>query len=114
MYVTVNDEGRITATAEKREYLIDCAFEFDFPSDFDFDEIGEYLIKDGKLIHSESKERKLFKIENLKAQLMATDYVVIKSYEAKIAGKELDKDYSEIIKSREQWRREINQLEEAL
>lgn len=114
MYVTVNEEGRITAIAEKREYLIDGAFEFDFPSDFDFDEIGEYLIKDGELVYSESRERVLAKIESLKAKLLETDYVVAKISEASLIGGDVEAlvdQYSDIIKSRNKWRREINDLE---
>lgn len=113
MYVLTDETGRITATAEKKEYLLSDAFEYEFPEDFNFAEIGEYVIKNGELERVESHEARQERIANLKANLAETDYVVIKIAEAKLEGRELDKDYSGTISARKKWREEINELEES-
>lgn len=45
-----------------------------------------------------------------KQYLKETDYIVIKSYEYKLTGQELDKDYNSIFKKREQMRNVIRNL----
>lgn len=54
-------------------------------------------------------------ILELKAKLADTDYIIIKMSEYSISGTEIPEDdaarYAEIIKQREQWRTQINELE---
>lgn len=50
MYVSIDETGRICATTDVAEYA-EGMQEFDFPDDFDFTHIGDYLIKDGALVY---------------------------------------------------------------
>ena len=50
MFVSLDKDKRIIATAAKAEYLIN-AMEFDFPVGFQFSLQNEFLIVDGKLVH---------------------------------------------------------------
>ena len=50
MYVLTDETGRICATTDAAEYA-EGMQEFDFPDDFDFTHIGDYIIKDGTLIY---------------------------------------------------------------
>ena len=50
MYVLTDETGRICATTDVAEYA-EGMQEFDFPDDFDFTHIGDYLIKDGALVY---------------------------------------------------------------
>lgn len=50
MYVLTDETGRICATTDVAEYA-EGMQEFDFPDDFDFTHIGDYLIKDGELVY---------------------------------------------------------------
>lgn len=69
--------------------------------------------------HSEeeiAKTQRDNQISILKASLSATDYAVIKVYEAMVTGDALPDDeaerYAEVITQRRQWRSQINELEQ--
>lgn len=51
MFVQVNGDGRIYTVTSKSEYADESYIEFDFPEDFDFEKMTDYLIKDGALVH---------------------------------------------------------------
>lgn len=51
-------------------------------------------------------------IQELKAQLTADDYKVIKCYEASLLGEQLPYDISQIHRTRQELRAKINELEE--
>lgn len=114
MYVLTDENGRITATAEKKEYLSSDAFEFEFPTDFDFSTIGEYIVENGELKQSRSQESIKEEIGNYQAKLNTTDWVVIKINEAMIKGDDssaLSIKYADIIEERDIYRSKINELE---
>ena len=62
-----------------------------------------------------AENERLDKIDELKAKLAETDYVVIKIAESTSNGTELPEDdaerYADIMAQREQWRKEVNELE---
>lgn len=62
-----------------------------------------------------AENERLDKIDELKAKLAETDYVVIKIAEYTSNGTELPEDdaerYADIMAQREQWRKEVNELE---
>ena len=75
----------------------------------------QYEIKDFKLIQSwelvEDKELVEDNINNLKEQLAATDYKVIKCMEASLTGEKLPYDINQLHKTRQELRDSINNLE---
>lgn len=77
-----------------------------------------YEIKDFKLIQSwelvEDKEFIEDNINNLKEQLSATDYKVIKCMEASLIGEQLPYNIKNLHKSREELRNKINELEKQM
>lgn len=114
MYVLTDENGRITATAEKKEYLSSDAFEFEFPNDFDFSTIGEYIVENGKLKESRSNDSIQAEIENLKAELANTDWIISKINEYSLQGQDISSllsKYADIIEKRNDWRSKINELE---
>lgn len=77
-------------------------------------ESGQYMIEDDgtyynvvKISEPTEEEIKAARIAKLKANLSATDYVVIKIAE----GVATKKEYADVIAQRQAWREEINQLE---
>lgn len=90
----------------------------------EFDEVSTFFEKgeDGKIYQrwtliKNAKSKITNKIERLKKQLTETDYIVIKSYEAKLSMS--DAPYSQdkldkIIQERQSIRDEINRLEELI
>ena len=69
---------------------------------------GEYTIEDAGYEKTNAE-----KIAELKAQLSATDYKVIKCSECQLAGKEMPYDVAELHAERQAIRDQINQLEQA-
>lgn len=51
------------------------------------------------------------RLRDLKQNLIETDYKIIKCYEASLVNEQLPYDINELIKLRNQWREEINKLE---
>lgn len=117
MFVMTDGSGRITATSEKREYLPEGAFEFEFPSDFDFSTIGEYIVENGELKYSKSQEAIQEEIEAYKVKISETDYIIAKISEAALIGDDkeaLIEQYQDTITQRKEWREKINELEKEL
>lgn len=117
-YVNVDEERRICVTTIKEEWAGPDAFQFDFPDDFDFSKQNDYLIQDGELVYSPSGPSSEQRILELKQKLAETDYVVAKIAESQITGIALNSDdaerYADIITQRQQWRDQINELEESV
>jgi hypothetical protein len=90
-------------------------------------EVGWHGIKDGKVVfigkveseeinrtQEDIRNEKLLKISGLIQQLTATDYQIIKCYEAFMRQQTLPYNLEELSAQRDEWRAEINQLEEEL
>lgn len=76
--------------------------------------ITDYLYVDGEYVYKPipvSSPTVEEQIAELKAQLTATDYKVIKCSEAQMAGEELPYDIAELHAERQALRNEINALE---
>jgi len=71
----------------------------------------EYVEEDGKVIGKWEAYPNYEAIEKLKKEVAASDYKVIKCYEASLVGKELPYDMNEVHKERQEIRDEINRLE---
>ena len=116
-YIGMDDTGRITASTTHEEFAIGMT-EFTFPDDFDFSLQNEYRVVSGELVHDPLPESPDQQIAELKQKLAETDYMVIKVYEAMITGEELPEDdtnrYSDAIIQRQQWRSQINELENSM
>ena len=69
----------------------------------------EEMFADGTITQSEYNE---YIILTYKQFLDSTDWVVIKTIELQMKGEEISHDYSDILKQREQARKEINKREE--
>lgn len=116
MYISVDETGRITSAAEKPEYLID-PIEFEFPSDFDFSTIGEYIVENGVLKYSKSQGAIQAEIDYCKVNLYETDYIIAKISEAMALGEDYEpliEQYQDTIELRKEWREKINELEKEL
>lgn len=116
-YIGVDDTGRINASTTHEEFAIGMT-EFTFPDDFDFSLQNEYRVVSGELVHDPLPESPDGQIAELKQKLAETDYMVVKVYEAMITGEELPEDdtnrYSDAIIQRQQWRSQINELENSM
>ena len=116
MFVQVDENGRIGATTDNLEYAGTEMFLFDFPEDFDFNKQDDYRIVDGELIYDPNPIPVAYQINELKQNLAQTDYIVSKITEAQIGAIEISEEdqkrYHKIILQRQQWRDEINRLEE--
>lgn len=80
MYVMLDDEGRICATTDEKEYA-EGFIEFDLPEDFDYNRQSDYRIQDGVLIHdpkplTEEEVQINEEIERQK-QLQIATYIVV-------------------------------------
>jgi hypothetical protein len=54
------------------------------------------------------------RIRDLKLFLSETDFKIIKCYEAQLLEKEMPYDFKELIKQREEWREELNLLQQEI
>lgn len=114
MFVKTDENGRITATSEKIEYLGEGAFALDFPEGFDFSTIGDYVVENGELVNEPAPVPAWAQIEELKTKLSQTDYIATKAADALVRGEgleEIQAKYGDIIEARENWREKINELE---
>lgn len=110
---------RETALKFLSEY---CEFsETDFDGELvDFETAVPYYVKKGKRIVQKwdvvkGDEGKIAsKIEALKAELNASDYKVMKCYEASVLGTELPYNVEELVAERQAKRDEINRLEKMM
>ena len=124
MRILLDSDGYVSQWMEKDD--VGCMSDNDIviatPEDIDFtafrNEYNYYTIKDGVLVKDENRvipEREKTseeKIAELKAQLTATDYKVIKCSECQLAGQEMPYDVAELHAERQAIRDQINQLEQ--
>lgn len=113
MFISTDENGRITATSERAEFLIN-PIEFEFPADFDFSTIGEYIVENGELVYSRSKQSIMDEIDAEQVKLSSTDWVITKILEEQILGGDisaLTMKYADIIEERNKSRTKINELE---
>lgn len=71
---------------------------------------GEVVDDTAEIEKRQTEENTILEIINLKSQLNETDYVVIKIAE----GVATEKEYADILKDRAEWRKRINEIQEAL
>lgn len=75
-------------------------------------EYSEEQIRNIRVIYSSPEEMERRKvISEAKTYLANTDYVVIKMQEYSITGEKLDKDYTEILRKREEARNILRRME---
>ena len=114
-FIGTDETGRILSSTDVEEYA-DGMSEFDLPDDFDFSKQDDYRVVDGELVHDPRPIPTDQKIADLKQKLASTDYVAIKVYETMVTGESLPEEdvtrYADIISQRQQWRQQINELEE--
>ena len=80
-----------SCTIEDEAYTDSDYVEFDLPEDFDYDHMRDYKLIDGVLSHDPSPQSIEEETAEIKANLAATDYVVIKVLEAQATCEELPK-----------------------
>lgn len=107
-YIKVGATGRIMS-GSRNFHCGDGEIIVDIPEEIDINRIYEYRYESGKFIHDPpvivmSKEAR---IAELKQQLAATDYVVLKIVEGAATWEE----YPDIRELRQTWRDKINKLE---
>lgn len=85
---------------------------FELPDGFDLQHVRDYVMRDGEAVYDPySPEPTITKqITALKAQLSATDYAIIKIAE----GAATVDEYADVIAQRQEWRKEVNALENNL
>lgn len=115
IYILVDENNRLTAVSdfhidESREIEIEFVNQFD-PSNYE-----NYIYQDGEFVYSEKPVPASEQISLLKAKLEETDYIVTKLAEAQVTGRSIPEEdadrYAEILLQREEWRSQINELEE--
>jgi len=123
MRILLDNEGYVSQWTEKDD--VGCMSDNDIiittPKDFDFSAFREdfryYKVVDGVLVKDENRvlpEREKTtqeQIAELKAQLSATDYKVIKCSECQLLGMDMPYDVAELHAERQAIRDQINQLE---
>lgn len=102
MGTDIDEKGLIEVSDEYKDML-----RMGYPLLYDN---GEITI-DKEVMDARNEEDAIrIEMDNLRSQLSATDYVVIKIAEGVAA----EKDYADILKDRAEWRKRINEIEEAL
>lgn len=71
---------------------------------------GEVVDDTAEIEKRQAEENRIHEISNLKTQLSETDYVVIKIAE----GVATEKEYADVLKDREDWRKRINELQKEI
>ena len=115
-FIGTDETGRILVSTDDEQYADENMFEFDLPDDFDFGKQDDYRVVDGELVHDPRPTPADVQVAELKQKLASTDYVAIKVYETMVTGESLPEEdatrYADIISQRQQWRQQINELEE--
>lgn len=115
-FIGTDETGRILVSTDDEQYADENMFEFDLPDDFDFAKQDDYRVVDGELVHDPRPIPTDQQVADLKQKLASTDYVAIKVYETMVTGENLPEEdatrYADIISQRQQWRQQINELEE--
>ena len=124
MRILLDNDGYVSQWIEKDDvgYMSDNDIVIATPEGFDFSafrgECRYYKVVDGVLVKDETRvipEREKTtqeQIAELKAQLSATDYKVIKCSECQLAGEEMPYDVAELHAERQAIRDQINKLEQ--
>lgn len=123
VYIKVREDGFIEFLTEQ-DYGFDGYVPVEVSDDFDVMMIGDYRFIDGELIYTgegtaaKEKAEIQVQIDELKAKLTNTDYVITKMTEYNVSGTPMPEDdaerYASIIEQRVQWRVQINELEAQL
>ena len=123
MRILLDSDGYVSQWMEKDDVgrMSDNDIVIATPEDIDFTTFRkEYqyykvdngaLVKDKNRVIPEREKTTAEKIAELKAQLTATDYKVIKCSECQLVGQELPYDVAELHAERQAIRDQINQLE---
>lgn len=72
--------------------------------------MGNYYYLNNEITYLNIEQNKR-RINELKLELLNTDYKVIKCYEANLIGEEMPYDLEALVAQRKAWREEINTLE---
>lgn len=116
MWTRTDETGRIVCTTIYEKYADEEMQDLDiFPEDFDFGKQYDYRIVDGELVYDPLPDPPEVQLNNLKAQLAATNDLIVQAYEDMLLGKDLDDEtatkYAETLANRETWRQQIAELE---
>ena len=115
VYILVDENNRVLSISE---FSIDPEREIavELPDDLDLSDYENYIYQDGEFTYSEKPIPVYEQIALLKSNLEETDYVVTKLAEAQVTGRSISEEdadrYAEILLQREEWRAQINELEE--
>lgn len=117
--IYVQHQGKkITGYSEIKHFDNDLLID---PAAVDLTKISYYEVINGKLVFNTSlldeqleKERKFFRLAELKKLLSDSDYKVIKCFEASLSNEKMPYNYEELKSQRQAWRDEINKLESTL
>lgn len=111
--LNIADDGRILSATFAKYAPADSVLVDTLPED----NISDYLYQDGEYVYSPLPEVEPTveqQIAELKEQLSATDYKVIKCSEAQLAGEPMPYDVAELHTERQALRDKINELEGGL
>lgn len=115
VYILLDEDNRVLSISE---FSIDPEREIavELPDDLDLSDYENYIYQGGEFIYSEKPIPVYEQIALLKSNLEETDYVVTKLAEAQVTGRSISEEdvdrYAEILLQREEWRAQINELEE--
>lgn len=113
MYFFIDTDQKIKGFSPTFAEMDGCStIELDF--DPDIEKLSGYRYEDGEIIFEQAQLDAFFRnaaaaerIEELKAALADTDYVILKVVE----GAATLADYAAVIQNRAAWRKEINEIE---
>lgn len=108
--INLSDDGRILSATYERFATSGAILIDELPDG----NLADYLYQDGEIVYSplpDPEQSVEDKIAELKAQLDATDYKIIKCSEAQLAGEDLPYDIIELHTERQSIRDQINTLE---
>lgn len=101
--IAVDENNRLVMTTE---YPLDETKPiYEIPDDIQ--NIGDYVLQDDKLVYQPLPKSNDEQIFLLKQNLKDTDYVILKIAE----GVATTEEYADVIAQRQEWRKQINELE---
>jgi hypothetical protein len=121
MKIKVNEEGYVESYCTLGDMPSSFEFEGDIPEGFGpetcgayrFDSItGSLLLDAERAIARSQAAARAERLPELLALLSGTDYKIIKCYEAALVGEALPYDAQELRRTRQEWRDEINRIQE--
>lgn len=90
-------------------HTIEYEIEDEFLEEFK-QKMGNYYYLNNEITYLNIEQNKR-RINELKLELLNSDYKVIKCYEANLIGEEMPYDLEALVAQRKSWREEINNLE---